>query len=456
MVKLKRKYLIALPWIGLLILFSLVQTKRLREYYDEILNSTGLVFEDFDKNLREENERAKQDRENYQKLLQAEGIISEENTEQESSEGEEQTPSERTAEAVKLKLYARSALLMDASNNRVLYEENGYKRMAMASTTKIMTCIVTLENAKLDDIVEVSSYAARMPDVQLNINTGEQYYLKDMLYSLMLESHNDVAVAIAEHVGGSVEGFATMMNDTARRLGCENTNFVTPNGLDAEGHYTTARDLAVIASYAVKNPQFIEITNTSSYSFREIKKGRGHTVTNKNKFLYMMEGAIGVKTGFTGDAGYCFVGAVKRQESSFISVVLGCGWPPNKSLKWSDTKALMNYGVTNYKQRQIFENISLEPLFVKKGQKKLAELRMTGDLKLLMRDDEKVKIEYNIPDYLEAPVKADSMIGNATYYINGQYYATVPIFTKQDISKINFNYCFRRILELWNCNNNGN
>jgi D-alanyl-D-alanine carboxypeptidase (penicillin-binding protein 5/6) len=453
MVKLKRKYLIALPWIGLMILFSLVQTKRLMEYYDEILNSTGLVFEDFDKKLREENEQAKQDEENYQKLLHAEGIEAEKDSD-ESSEGEEQTSPERTTESVKLKLHALSALLMDGSNNRVLYEENGYKRMAMASTTKIMTCIVTLENAKLDDIVEVSSYAARMPDVQLNINTGEQYYLKDMLHSLMLESHNDVAVAIAEHVGGSVEGFATMMNDKARELGCENTNFVTPNGLDAEGHYTTARDLAVIASYAVKNQQFIDITNTSSYSFREIKKGRGFTVTNKNKFLYMMEGAIGVKTGFTGDAGYCFVGAIKRKDSYFISVVLGCGWPPNKSLKWSDTKELMSYGVTNYKKRQIFDNATLEPLFVKKGQKKLAELRMSGDLTLLMRDDENVKIEYNIPEYIEAPVKADSMIGNVKYYVSGQYYATIPIYTSQDIPRINFTYCFRKIMDLWNCDYN--
>lgn len=444
----KRKYLIALPWIGLLILFSFVHTRRLGEYCDEILNSTDLVFEDFDKKLREENEHAVQDEERYQKLLQAQGATLYKDTTEDNENGEQLT-FEGMSETARLKLHSLSALLMDGSNNRVLYEENGYKRMAMASTTKIMTCLVTLENARLEDIVQVSSYAARMPDVQLNINTGEQYYLKDLLYSLMLESHNDVAVAIAEHVGGSVEGFATMMNDKARELGCENTNFVTPNGLDAEGHYTTARDLAVIAGYAVKNPQFIEITNTSSYSFREIKKGRSFTVTNKNRFLYMMEGAIGVKTGFTGNAGYCFVGAIKRQDSYFISVVLGCGWPPKKSLKWTDTKALMDYGVSNYKQRQIFENTELKPLFVKKGQSKLVDLRMSGDLKLLMRDDEKVSIEYTFPDYLDAPVKADLRIGDVKYYINGQHYATIPIYTAQSVERIDFAYCFRKIVDLW-------
>ena len=167
-----------------------------------------------------------------------------------------------------------------------------------------------------------------------------------------------------------------------------------------------------------------------------------------------MEGAIGVKTGFTGDAGYCFVGAIRRNESSFVSVVLGCGWPPNKSLKWSDTKELMSFGVNNYKQRQIFEKADLKPLFVNKGQKKTEELTIEGDLQLLMREDEKVTIEYHIPDHLEAPVKADSIIGDAKYFINGQYYATVPILTTQDIPRIDFKYCLIKILDLWNCNYN--
>jgi D-alanyl-D-alanine carboxypeptidase (penicillin-binding protein 5/6) len=450
MVTLKRKYLKLIPCVGLLILFTLSQYHRLREHYDEILNSTGLVFEDFDKELKEENERAIQEEQEYQKLLQSEGAREEELSLQESGEGEKQSLVKGKAENPTL--HALSALLLDASNNRVLYEANGYKRMSMASTTKIMTCIVTLENGNLDDVVEVSSNAAKMPDVQLNIRPGEQYYLKDLLFSLMLESHNDVAVAIAEHVGGSVEGFATMMNDKARELGCENTNFITPNGLDAEGHYTTAKDLAVIASHAIKNPKFIEVTNTSSYSFHEIKKGRGFTVSNKNRFLYMMEGAIGVKTGFTGKAGYCFVGAIKRQDKSLISVVLGCGWPPNKSLKWSDTKELMSYGITNYKKRQIFEKVQLDPLFVKKGQYKYENLNMNGDIELLMRDDEQVTTEYILPDYLEAPVKADSIIGEAKYFINDQYYASISIYTTQEIPRIDFNFCLLKIMSLWNGN----
>ncbi|HKL99747.1 MAG TPA: D-alanyl-D-alanine carboxypeptidase family protein, partial [Mobilitalea sp.] len=298
-------------------------------YYSEIENENG-VQEDFEKNLREENLQGKEGRRYVPDYM---------------SETEITDMNQTASNEHDIKLHAASCLLMDAENNRVLYEENGQEELSMASTTKIMTCIVTLENADLNDIVTVSSYAARMPDVQLNIRSGEQYYLIDLLHSLMLESHNDVAVAIAEHVGGSVEGFATMMNDKARSLGCDNTNFVTPNGLDAEGHYTTAQDLAVITSYSIKNDKFINITNTPSYQFKELINGRSFSVSNKNKFLYMMEGAIGVKTGFTGRAGYCFVGAIKRPDRTLVSVVLGCGWPPRKSLKWSDTKELMNYGI---------------------------------------------------------------------------------------------------------------
>ena len=294
--------------IGLLILFVTVNFLSLRNYYDEMFNPYYFVNNDFEEKLKKENSSIDKSYEN-----------------ENSTVPENEDPK-------RIKLNSLAALLMDAENNRVLYEVNGYQEMPMASTTKIMTCIIALENGNMEDVVTVSSYAAGMPDVQLNIRAGEQYYLKDLMYSLMLESHNDSAVAIAEHIGGTVEGFATMMNDKARALGCYDTNFITPNGLDAEGHYTTARDLAVISSYAIQNKEFIDITNTSSYQFKELKKGRSFIVSNKNKFLYMMDGAIGIKTGFTGKAGYCFVGALKKPDRTLISVVLGCGWPPRKNL----------------------------------------------------------------------------------------------------------------------------
>ena len=172
-------------------------------------------------------------------------------------------------------LYSLSAVLMDADTGRVLFDKDGYTVRANASTTKIMTCILAIESGKLDELVTVSKYAASMPDVQLNIKEGEKYLLRDLLYSLMLESHNDVAVAIAEHIAGDVKSFAILMNDKAKKLGCENTYFITPNGLDAseetpEGmkiHGTTAADLARIMAYCIKNEEFLKITRTASYTF---------------------------------------------------------------------------------------------------------------------------------------------------------------------------------------------
>lgn len=432
----KKKLGSLIPCIAILVVFSTVHFHNLTVYYNQIMEYSGFFLEDeFEKELKKENLRAMESEEEYRKLLEAE-------------QGEE-IPEEDSSTNKDLRLYALSALLLDASNNRVLYEENGYKEMPMASTTKIMTCIVTLENANLQDVVTVSSHAARMPDVQLNIRTGEQYYLKDLIYSLMLESHNDAAVAIAEHVGGSVEGFATMMNDKARELGCEHTNFVTPNGLDAPGHHTTAKDLAVIASYAIKNDQFIGVTNTATYQIKEITKGRTFRISNKNRFLYMMEGAIGVKTGFTNGAGYCFVGAVKKSDRTLVSVVLGSGWPPHKSYKWADTKELMDYGIKNFKQKQIFKDIDFEPLLVNEGQRKYLNLVLQGDIKLLLSDEEQVHIEYDIPKVINAPVEKNSIVGYANYYINDILYEKLPIYTADSVERINFKFCLRKILDGW-------
>lgn len=410
--------------MGLVFLFAFINYHKLRDYYDETFVNILISDEDFLEQLRREN-NAK-----YNKNIESQDIA----------------PS-------RLRLNSLAALLMDGENNRVLYEINGYDQMSMASTTKIMTCIIALENGKLDDVVTVSSYAASMPDVKLNIRPGDQYYLKDLLYSLMLQSHNDVAVAIAEHIGGTVSGFATMMNDKARSLDCNNTNFVTPNGLDAEGHYTTAKDLALISSYAIKNKDFIEITNTSSYQFKELKKGTSYSVSNKNKFLYMMDGAIGIKTGFTGKAGYCFVGAIKKSDRTLISVVLGCGWPPSKTLKWTDTKRLMTYGIENYEKKQIFESIKLAPIYVKNGQTSAIGLSIEGDIKLLLRNDEKIRIEYDIPELLLAPIKAGQQVGTVNYYIDKNLYDEIPILTAEESKRIDYRFCFDRILRLWSHNN---
>lgn len=381
--------------------------------------------------------------------------------ESENPEGQTELPSELR------QLYAQSAVLMDADSGRVLFEKNGYEQRPMASTTKIMTLIVTLENANLDEIVTVSQYAAGMPDVQLGIRKGEQYRLGDLLYSLMLESHNDSAAAIAEHVGGSVEGFAEMMNAKARDIGCYNTYYITPNGLDAadEGgvHSTTAADLAKTMRYCItqspKREEFLTITRTSSYSFGDTEGLRSFTVGNKNAFLTMMEGALSGKTGFTNNAGYCYVGALKREDRTFIVALLACGWPNNRSYKWSDTRKLMSYGLEHYEYRDVWEEPSFGTIPVKGGIPESGSLEEqsythialapgaeTMHRKLLLSEQEQITIETNLPEELSAPIEPGTIIGSVRYYLNGDIVQIYPITATDKVDPISLPWCLKKIL----------
>ena len=363
------------------------------------------------------------------------------------------------AEGTPENLYARSAVLMDADTGRILFGKNDNEVMPMASTTKIMTLLVTLEHADLDEIVEVSERAASMPDVQLHIREGERYRLQDLCYSLMLESHNDSAVAIAEHVGGTVEGFAAMMNQKAKHLGCYHTYFITPNGLDAEDehgkHSTTARDLARIMRCCIKNETFLSITREPSWTFTDMDGNRSFTVQNKNAFLQMMEGALTGKTGFTNEAGYCYVGALERGEKRLITVVLACGWPNHKTWKWMDTKALMNYGLEDYHKETVgSDRMALEPVSVMDGQKEKVEILTDAVLEdFLLKEDDEFTMEVLVPDILKAPVQAGELVGSVAYYINGQIVDLFPVYTASEVKKIDLEWRLRQVIDLWQMGN---
>ncbi|MEI3192132.1 MAG: D-alanyl-D-alanine carboxypeptidase family protein [Lachnospiraceae bacterium] len=363
------------------------------------------------------------------------------------------------AEGTPENLYARSAVLMDADTGRILFGKNDNEVMPMASTTKIMTLLVTLEHADLDEIVEVSARAASMPDVQLHIREGERYRLQDLCYSLMLESHNDSAVAIAEHVGGTVEGFAAMMNQKAKHLGCYHTYFITPNGLDAEDehgkHSTTARDLARIMRCCIKNETFLSITREPSWTFTDMDGNRSFTVQNKNAFLQMMEGALTGKTGFTNEAGYCYVGALERGEKRLITVVLACGWPNHKTWKWMDTKALMNYGLEDYHKETVgSDRMALEPVSVMDGQKEKVEILTDAALEdFLLKEDDEFTMEVLVPDVLKAPVQAGELVGSVAYYINGQIVDLFPVYTASEVKKIDLEWRLRQVIDLWQMGN---
>lgn len=362
-----------------------------------------------------------------------------------------------------LNLNSRSAVLMDADTGRVLYGKNETEDLPMASTTKIMTCILALENAGPETEVLVSDRAASMPEVKLHIKKGEKYRMEDLLYSLMLESHNDSAVAIAEAVAGSVEKFADMMNRKAVELGCGDTCFVTPNGLDAEDaesgkiHSTTAEDLARILRYCIlfspaKN-EFLAITRAPSHAFSDLSGMRTFSCVNHNALLTSMEGAVSGKTGFTGKAGYCYVGAVKKGEKFFIMALLGCGWPPHKTYKWQDVRKLVQYGETNFEYR-VIEKTGLdgEPVIaVKDGVEPEVKVRAeNGDetsIRILLGKDEDVRVRTKVAGTIQAPVREGTPVGQRDYMIGDVIVASDPVLTTENVEVWDFGYAERIVMK---------
>ena len=364
--------------------------------------------------------------------------------------GNIRTRAEESVEAPK-ELYARSAVLMDADSGRVLFGKEEEEIRPMASTTKIMTCILALENQEEGQVVTASAYASGRPKVRLGVREKEQFYLKDLLYSLMLESHNDSAVVIAEGISGTVEEFAKLMNQKAGELGCEDTHFVTPNGLDEsdEGgaHSTTARDLATIMRYCImQSPcreEFLEITQTKNYQFSDVEGKRNFSCVNHNAFLDMMEGALTGKTGFTSDAGYCYVGAVRRDDRTFIVALLACGWPNNKGYKWKDTRKLMEYGIAGYQYRDVWEDVTLPEVAVLQGVKEerpyetelSVPVQVAGkeEIPVLLREDEGVKVSTDVKDSLKAPVSEGEVVGSVRYLLEGEEIASYEVVTTEAV-----------------------
>lgn len=359
-------------------------------------------------------------------------------------------------------LYALSAVLMDGESGRVLYEKDGERPLANASTTKVLTCIVALENSSGDDYVQVSQNAASQPEVKLGLQKGEQYYLEDLLYSLMLKSHNDTAVAIAEHCGGSVEGFARMLNRKAKQIGCKDTYFITPNGLDAEDengkHHTTAKDLALIMRYAVKNETFLHIAQTRDYTFSEITGKRNFSVHNANAFLDMRDGVLAGKTGYTSQAGYCYVCAWEKEGKTFIVSLLGCGWPNHKTYKWSDTEKLLDFGDYNYEYETYWKEPQTGKILVTDGVEddqdigtkiylrgKCSVTAYDREKEVLLKKGETVTCKIEIPQKVSAPVLKGEKLGRIAYYLDGKLIDFYPVYAEKSVEKISFKWYTEKV-----------
>ena len=362
-------------------------------------------------------------------------------------------------------LNAHAAVLLDGDTGRILYGKNEMEVLPMASTTKIMTCILALENAGLDTEVRISDRAASMPEVKLHVRRGEKYRLEDLLYSLMLESHNDTAVAIAEAVGGSVEDFVDMMNGKAAELGCDDTYFLTSNGLDAEDkesgkiHSTTAADLARILRYCIAlspaKEEFLAITRAPSHAFSDLSGSRSFSCVNHNALLTSMEGALSGKTGFTGKAGYCYVGAVKKGKKLFIAALLGCGWPPHKTYKWQDIRKLVTYGDKNFEYKEI-EKTGLGKemaVLVENGVESRVKVEIRTENAdnpprcVLLGNDEKVQVRTKIAKSLHAPVREGTPVGQRDYMVDGIVIDSDPVVAAGNVELWDFEYAERIVME---------
>lgn len=371
-------------------------------------------------------------------------------------------------------LFATAACLMDGDTGRVLFGKRETDPMAMASTTKIMTCILALENGREQAVATASAQAAAAPKVHLGVYEGEQFLLGDLLYSLMLESHNDAAVMIAETIGGSIEGFAALMNEKAAAIGCTDTHFVTPNGLDASDaggdHHTTAADLARIMRYCIKTSpkatEFLAVTQTRSYTFWDLEKKNMFNCCNHNALLDQMEGAISGKTGFTAKAGYCYTGALERDGKCLIVTLLACGWPNHKNYKWADAAKLLNYGLESYTYRDVLDH-SWKPgrievtdgvydgLLQTKSSASLSLVSPALDparsLPVLLKETEIPKKDIFLPELIEAPVKKGEKVGSMTYSIDGILLAEYPVYAAETIEKIDYGWCMEQVAERLFC-----
>lgn len=347
---------------------------------------------------------------------------------------------------------ALGAVLIDAKSGRVLWEQNGNETLANASTTKIMTCALALESGMLDDNVTVSANAASQPKVRMGLSSGEEIKLKDLLYALMLQSSNDAAVAIAEHISGSVEAFCGVMNDKAAELGAINTNFETPNGLDGDNHHSTAYDMAIITRYALGIEGFKDIITTKQISIESNKNT--YSIVNKNRLLSEYEGAIGVKTGFTGKAGNCFVGAAERDGMTLISVVLGSGWGSvGKNRKWIDTKNILNYGFQNYRYYDIcIEGDYIDTIPVNNSYGESIRVCIGNNIRLPLSQSEREALyaEVKLPDMVEAPIKEGEEVGRILFKTDSYtVIAQSPLISSSAVNKKDVKTTAKMLIKYW-------
>lgn len=354
------------------------------------------------------------------------------------------------------KTNSRRYIVYDRISKSMIIGKNEDVKSAMASTTKIMTSIVILEKADLGEMVTVSAKAGGTGGSRLGLKRGDKASVRDLLYGLMLRSGNDAAVALAEHVGGSVKEFAELMNEKASELGLTNTHFVTPHGLDDANHYTTALELAKLTDYAMDNETFAKIVGTKSTTIYINNQSR--QINNTNELLGVLNGVVGVKTGFTNNAGRCLVTETKRNNMDIITIVLGAD---TKKDRTKDSVNLIEYTFSKYKmynvEEQIIEefnkwkNINEKRILITKGKQSNPKLALGAIEKATIPicDDDKIEYSINALTEVEAPVEQWNVMGTLTVKLNGEILENIDIVNINEVQKRDWKDYFKIVLNTY-------
>ena len=351
---------------------------------------------------------------------------------------------------------SRSCVVIDRNTNTILYGKNEKEKRKMASTTKIMTATIIIENFNLNETIEISKKAAGTGGSRLGLKTGDKITINDLLYGLMLRSGNDAAVALAEYAGGSIEGFDELMNNKALELGLTNTHFETPHGLDSDKHYTTAYELAILSNYALNNATFAQIVGTREYTITI--NGSPKQLSNTNELLGHLDGVYGVKTGFTNGANRCLVTACKRNNMDIICVVLGAD---TKKFRTQDSIKLIYYIFENFESviiKELIENKfknwkteNLNRIVINKGitQNINLEIENIDTAIIPVRRDliDSINISITCPLYFEAPLTSHSQIGTINVFISDNINLNYKVYNSSEIKHKSWNIYLFEILK---------
>ena len=330
-----------------------------------------------------------------------------------------------TSKTEALEVSAASAVVFVADSGEILYEKDAYKRRSMASTTKIMTAVIALESGRLDDVVTVNDGMIRVEGTSMGLQKGNRLTLRSLVSGMMLLSGNDAANAVAVFLGGSEEGFADMMNSKAISLGMRDTNFVTASGLDDDEHYTSAYDMALLTSYAMRNPDFRRLVSSKKGEVDYISPAVTHTYYNHNRFLSMYEGACGVKTGFTKKSGRCLVTAVEKNGNLVIAVTL------NASDDWNDHKKLYDYCFSEGKFSRITD--TFDTLIRVTGSDKGSIIASAQYIpEIFTSEHVGVQTKIYTDKFLYAPVKNGEQVGFVRFYVDGVCVRETALIANED------------------------